>query len=254
VIAVAIVAGLGLLYLLVEGAHANMAATVPRTIATDPTVGSTIAEEGQAGSSVAQAANAIPVAGPIISTAINAILGPLLGASKARAQAATNENAAVAGLIPQFDQQIAAIFAAVNNGTLTPAQASTAMDQVIAAYWVNVTPHIQAGRNGCNSGASMPSFTGSNAGAQQGGACGVNGYYGCTGMSSWGAACCVGSTLMASVANLKWLLAQPAGGSAQVCQIIGNAKYGGASRAGYRVSYEPAGIGTSLESHILSLI
>lgn len=243
-----ILGGLAVLFVLVESGAAK-AAPPPPTVSTGATVGASEAATGQEASIGITAVSAIPVVGPVVGQVLGAVLGPLLGASKARAAAATNENAAVASYIPAFDGQIAALFKALNSGQITASQASQGLQQIIAAYWANITPKIQAGRNGCASGTGQPSFKG---GPSGGGACGTPAYTGCTGMATWGAACCIGSQLMASVANLQWLVAQPNGGSTTVCPIIGNTKYGGASRAGYTVSYTPAGIATTLESSILS--
>jgi hypothetical protein len=71
------------------------------------------------------ALNAIPVVGPAVAAVANVLTSSLKAASAARAKQATTENAAVALAVPGWDQAIAQIVAAYNNGGLSASQTVT---------------------------------------------------------------------------------------------------------------------------------
>lgn len=173
---------------------------------------------------------------PIVGGLLSSISGALLSASKQRAAEAVSENSAVGKFIPYFDSELSQIMAAASAGQLSPGQASQALSQLMQAYYSSVTPHIQPGRNGCAGGGAAKPQVGGPPGH---GACSAtNGYYGCGNDKTWGAACCIGSVLGATIANMQFVLSQPNGGQAVACEIFGD-KYGGASRAGYTITYTP---------------
>lgn len=70
-----------------------------------------------------QAANAIPVAGPVISAAISTIGGAFLAAHTARLKGAIAENQLIPTTVAAFDADLQAIAAAWNAGTITRQQA-----------------------------------------------------------------------------------------------------------------------------------
>jgi hypothetical protein len=179
----------------------------------------------QAGS---QLANAIPIIGSVI----GAVLGGLEAAHQKRIKEATDENTAVLGAVKQVDQVIAVAFNKANSGEISPSQAAAIIDRGWEMYWEIIGNHVQPGRNGCENGSKIPDYAG--AGSIHAGA-----YFGCPDsgnfMSDWGSACCIGSTVKASLANCKWALQHP-GQSAPIFKIFAN-KYGFPGRASYRVQY-----------------
>jgi hypothetical protein len=184
------------------------------------------------------AALAIPIAGVVIA-AVMAIYSILMSASAARAKAAENENQAVANFVAAFDTHLSQVVTAFNNGSLGDTWENAATNGVTLLevlwknFWSEVTPQIQSGRNGCNSGAAI-NPSGSN--------------FQCTG--SWGASCCVGGGVIRPtiyhVENAMTIYAKSCGpgkiGQATVgtpvkayAQPVYPSKYGGASRQGYYI-------------------
>lgn len=186
---------------------------------------------------VATGLNAIPVAGPAISSAFKAISSVLLAASAARAKAAVNENAAVAAGIPGFDTAVGQVAGGFNSGSISASQAQTLFAQILSNYWSEVSGKIQSGRNGCNTGASCPPPNNPN--SDQSTNAGGNNY--CSG--NIGAACCVGcADLALSIANLQWAVNQCAKtGQEQSAfiQVVFASKYGGVNRPAYTVNFTP---------------
>src|ERR1700689_5118155 len=143
----------------------NRANVLPVTSsgAVAPPIGTTVAAtsagpsaaEGSAISGVSVGLNFIPIAGPIIGAAFSAIAGGLLKASAMRAAQAKNENQAVAAAVPGWDQAVAQIVAAYNAGSITAAQAVNLLNMSASNFWNEVTPQVQPGRNGSNSGKSL---------------------------------------------------------------------------------------------------
>lgn len=189
-----------------------------------------LAGETQVANQVSGALNAIPVVGSSLSAAFNAISGGLIQASAQRAKQARTENAAVAQEVPLWDQGLTQILNAYNNGQVSAAQASSLLDTLMAAYFQAVTPSVQPGRNGCQSGAypdaqALKDFASNPAGE-------------CSG--TWGAMCCVGyASLWNSVNNVKFALTQTDNtGKSMVASIIvvNASKYGGINRPAYTVT------------------
>jgi hypothetical protein len=178
------------------------------------------------------ALNAVPVVGPALSQAFDAIAGGLLKAHEQRKREAVDENSASAKGVAQVDQAIAAAFNNLNAGRITPAQAAYLLDQGWAQYWGIVGNHIQPGRNGCQNGTALPAYTGGGVGSLQSIA-----YTGCSANNpqQYGAACCIGMTLKAAIANAKWALVNR-GRAAPIPKIYAN-KYGFPGRANYTVVY-----------------
>lgn len=172
------------------------------------------------------ALNAIPVVGPAVAAVANVLTASLKAASQQRAKQATTENAAVALAVPGWDQAIAQIVAAYNNGSLSAAQVSQLIAQAWANYWSEVGPKIQPGRNGCQSGAvTQP-----------------KGVSFCGG-ASYGAACCVGyDDLKNSNNNMNFAVNNAANtGKPTPAVILGvfASKYGGITRQQYTVMFTP---------------
>jgi hypothetical protein len=172
------------------------------------------------------ALNAIPVVGPAVAAVANVLTSSLKAASAARAKQATTENAAVALAVPGWDQAIAQIVAAYNNGGLSASQTVTLIGQAWQNYWSEVGPKIQPGRNGCQSGAvTQPS--------------GVS----FCGGTTYGAACCVGyDDLKNSNNNMVYAVNQAANTgkpTPAVILAVFASKYGGINRPQYTVTFTP---------------
>lgn len=184
-----------------------------------------IAGQVAAGQALATAAEAIPVVGQAASSIISA----LDAAHVQRAKEAVSENTAVDNFIPGFDNAIAQIVAGYNNGSLTAAQAIQLLDQQWHYYWSEVSPVIQPGRNGCNSGASIDYSPGHPPTESVTTSCG----------GSWGAACCIGVQVIgSSIGRLQQCIAAvDTGGGTAACGIspVVQGKYSNFSRPAYKV-------------------
>jgi hypothetical protein len=202
-------------------------------VGTAVTIGIGLAASAQL-MATATAALAIPIAGAVIA-AVMAIYAILMGASAARAKAAISENQAVANFVAAFDTHLSQVVTAFNNGSLgdtwqnAATNGTTLLEVLWKNFWSEVTPTIQSGRNGCNSGAAI-NASGSN--------------FSCTG--SWGASCCVGGGVIrptiyhvenAMAAYAATVTAANPKGTPQkaYAQPVYPSKYGGASRAGYYI-------------------
>jgi len=178
--------------------------------------------EATAISGVSKVLNAVPVVGTVLGSAFNAISGNLLAASEQRRKLAINENSAVAAAVPGWDQAMTQIQLAYNNGTITATQAQQLVDAAWSNYWNEVSPVIQPGRNGCQSGSvtQIPSNT-------------------CAG--SWGAACCVGyANLLKGGQSIKAAIAATENSGKQAIASIPQvfaSKYGGINRPGYTLTF-----------------
>jgi hypothetical protein len=240
----------GVLLALLEGRHQSITATIsadgsivprlqpPQLIPQQVMVGSTAVDGAALGigiqgaemglESVKSIASAVPIVGSII----GAIGGALLAAHAQRAHEATDENSAVTKAVAQVDQTIAAAFNNLNDRKITPAQAKGLLNQAWAWYWSIIGTHIQPDRNGCKNGAANIPISG-------GPTLNPDTYHGCPpkAFADWGAACCIGSAIKASLANCIWAVDHPRQ-SAPVVTLYGS-KYGFPGRAGYRVVYQP---------------
>lgn len=174
-----------------------------------------------AGSVGLNAAGAIPVVGSIIS----ALFGGLLKAHEARVKGATNENALVAQLIPIVDQNLRAIFAALNAGQITETDAIGYLEQIQQNFFQNIAqlsgPGIAA--MPCGSIQPYPNGCATNTPCDKK----------CT------AGCCVGCNVVAGAISNAIGVIQAGGGSFDVCNEGPSAKYGNPGRPGYSLTYSP---------------
>lgn len=195
-------------------------------------------EEASAAQSISAGLNFIPVAGPAIAAAFNALTGGLIAASQKRAAEARTENSAVAAAVPGWDDGVAQSVAMYNNGKITAAQ----LQQIVMApqvndpsipsgqgilwqnYWSEVGPQVQPGRNGCQSGSATQPPNQS----------------WCSG--SYGAGCCVayddlknGSVYILQALNVAESRPGVPVTSKTVPMVVGS-KYGGVNRNGYTVT------------------
>lgn len=176
-------------------------------------------------------AKSIPFIGAAVAIA-SLIAGGLLAASAKRAQQARTENAATNSGVAHFDDAVTQIFNALNAGQIGPNDAITLFAPVYQQYWSIVSPQIQPGRNGCKNGSAIPQMQGGGVGHGD-----KNMYFGCGTKADWGAACCVGSVIKASIANAIWAIQNP-GQQATIPKVFAS-KYGSAAREGYHVLYTP---------------
>ncbi len=159
---------------------------------------------------------------------VGAIAGALFAAHEQRLKQATDENSAVNLGVAGFDRDIASVGGAVNAKQITIVQALPLLATIKANYWALVAPHIQPGRNGCQSGAACP-------GGQVGGKGCTTGQCKCGG--SIGGACCVGCcNINGSIANIIALYQSGRSGSAEICHVFGS-KYGATDRPTYQFTY-----------------
>lgn len=164
------------------------------------------------------------------SKAVSLIGGALFAASKKRAAEAHDENGAATLGVQHFDEGLSQIMQAANSGQISASEASQLLDQLMPQYWEIVGPHIQPGRNGCQTGAAIKPATGGPVGSPQG-----NAYYGCLHVKNWGAGCCIGNTLNASLENVRYALRNP-GKPVSIFKLFPS-KYGFPGREGYNVQY-----------------
>lgn len=215
--------------------------TVAQNLATTQALTSASIQAGSAsavfGLQQAGASSSAIAAVPVIGAVVSAIAGVLIAASKKRAAEATNENTAVANGLPGWDQAVAQIVGAYNNGSINAAGVATLLETALTNFWNEVRLQIQPGRNGCNSGANCPPVTGtvSANNTNEGG----NNY--CSG--SIGAACCVGcADLNLSTSNMIYAANAAQNGNKPVSafvQTVYASKYGGVNRPAYTVTFTP---------------
>lgn len=168
-------------------------------------------------------ASKVPVIGQAASAILSTLISVFAQASKKRAQEATSENTAVAAAVPAWDKNVATIANYYNTGQISASGVATALDAIWANYWSEVSPQIQPGRNGCQSGqVTQPagvSFCG----------------------GSYGAACCVGyDDLKNSNVNMKYAVSQADNTGkptpAAILEVFAS-KYGGINRPAYTVTF-----------------
>lgn len=178
----------------------------------------------------------LPIPGaPIIGAAviaIGAIISGLLAGHEQRAKQAHDENSAMNIGVQSFDSDVQTINQAYKAGQIDANGAIQGVQTALQGYWTIVGPHIQPGRNGCNTGTSCPPPSPP----------GVNPCHG-----SIGASCCVGCfNLLDALEQPDGLLAAINGQStnpsgkyvARVTQVYGSS-YGGQARAEYTVDWTP---------------
>jgi len=190
-------------------------------------------------------------AGPI-GAGVGAVIGiiaGLLGKHALRAKQARNENSAVNIGVSGFDSDLKQIQQAFKSGQISAQDAIQAIEQTaMPGYWTVVTPQIQPGRNGCNSGASCPPDTS------------AQGVQPCHG--NIGAACCVGCyQLEPSITGPSGVLAALSGQSQSKggpytadIHIVAGSSYGASTRGAYTLDFTPSvAPASSISSGLTSL-
>lgn len=214
-----------------------------------PGIGAAVAPEptGAGGLGLAEAAagSAGAAGGPIgtaAAQAFDSIVNIFAAQSALRRKQATTENTMLQKAVPGYDAEIAQVVNAYNQGRLTASQVlmffaspqtqgagitSSGSGIVWQTFWADMTPVIQPGRNGCQSG-SVPhtvSF--------------------CTGDKRYGAACCVGyDNLDNSLLYLcQALIATENDGQPHAAQVVAvyGSKYGGINRPAYSLTLQKPG-------------
>lgn len=72
---------------------------------------------------------------PGVGVVLGALIGGLFAAHAARVKGAKTENAVLNSLLPTVEQAITAVFDALNNGTATPTDAITQLQNIQQQYW-----------------------------------------------------------------------------------------------------------------------
>lgn len=155
------------------------------------------------------------------------LLGGLLGAHKARAQGATNENLAVNELVKGYDQGMNTIFAQANSGQMTANDAIYAVESLMQQYWQALARFQTA------PGTHAIPCRGI---ADQNPPNQFNDSTPCD--KSCTAGCCVGCNPLSSGAKNAIYVFQNGGGKATFPKVYGS-KYGGQERATYYLTYTP---------------
>lgn len=188
-------------------------------------------------SSIASSGSAIGAAAGPIGAAVGVVVGLIAGLMakhELRKKQATNENSAMNQGVSGWDSDIKQINAAYKAGGLSASDAMQAVQVAMQNFWQLVTPYIQPGRNGCNSGSSCPDLGT------------MHNQNPCTG--SIGAACCVGCF------DLQWAIGPEldgiqaaisgqstnAGGKYVSRQpAVNSSQYGGLARGEYTLDWTP---------------
>jgi hypothetical protein len=172
----------------------------------------------------------IPVVGKALASAFTSIYNSIMAGHIQRTKEAKDENSSLTAAVPQWDKDIKTIVQGYNSGGLSAAQVVQLFGVARANYWAITGPHIQPGRNGCQTG-SIPKDVADKQ---------FPGMKQCTG--DWGAACCVCyADLDNSFNNMKAALAiTEKSGKAATANILAvfPSKYGGISRPAYTVTFK----------------
>lgn len=158
----------------------------------------------------------------------------LLAAHDLRYKDALNENAAVVQAVGVFDNDLQAIFAALNAGQVTEQEAIQYLQQTSQQYWKYVGQY--AGKPGVASRPCGPLQGGpvGHGACAKGPLCDKT----CT------AGCCVGcNDIEAAIANAIATI-QAGGGTFGVCEVFPNDKYKNSGRPGYQITYVRPDIAT----------
>jgi hypothetical protein len=182
-------------------------------------------------------------AGPV-GAAAGAIVGVIAGlfaASAARAKGAKEENQAINEYLPAWDQSLQAIFQQANAGTITAAEAISAL-QSLMPYWWQAAAQFRglpgvadASNGGANCGTYNPTTSTP---------CTPTGGPSCS--KSCTAFCCIGCfDLAPTVAYAAYLFGIPAaqvvaagGVKLNVCTVY-SSKYGASQRNSYTLTWLP---------------
>lgn len=149
-----------------------------QAVSTVAIAGGTALSATQGGISTAQTSGAAVGAASAALAFATALGAALLDAHNKRYMQAQDENSAVKVATLGFDSDLRAINAAYNAGQIGRPQAIQLIQTLQSNYWAICTPHIQPGRNGCNSRYIPP--------PRQSNFC----------SGSMGAACCVGANVI----------------------------------------------------------
>lgn len=158
----------------------------------------------------------------------------LLAAHDLRYKDALNENAAVVQASEVFDNDIQAIFAALNAGTISEQEGVGYLQQLSEQYWKYVGGF-----------AGKPGVATKSCGTLQGGPVGHGACAkGPVCDKTCTAGCCVGcNNIEASIAN-GIAIVQSGGGTFSVCEIFASPKYKNPGRPGYTISYARPSVAT----------
>ena len=208
-----------------------------------PQEGGILATGASVGTTIATASAIGAWAGPV-GAAAGAIVGVIAGlfaASAARAKGAKEENQAINEYLPAWDQSLQAIFQQANAGTITAAEAISAL-QSLMPYWWQAAAQFKglpgvadASNGGGNCGTYNP---------QTSTPCSPTNGPGCD--KSCTAFCCIGCyDLAPTVAYAAYLFSIPsaqiwAAGGVQlnVCTVY-SSKYGASQRNSYTLTWNP---------------
>lgn len=178
--------------------------------------------------------------------AVVGIIAGLLAGHELRAKQAKNENSAVNIAVNGFDSDVRQIQQAFASGQIDASGVLQAVATVMPGYWTVVTPQLQPGRNGCNSGSSCPVET--------------PGKQPCVG--SIGAGCCIACyQLTPGITGPNGIVAAVQGQSqstkgqyiAEIPEVFGSS-YGASTRGAYTLDFTPTAASSSGITGALSSI
>jgi hypothetical protein len=179
-------------------------------------------------SGVATGLSYVPVVGKALASAFTSVYNSIMAGHIQRTKEAKDENSSLTAAVPQWDSDIHNIINAYNLGSLSAAQVKQLLDVAWQNYWKITGPHIQPGRNGCQSGSIPKSVADKQ----------YPGMKQCSG--DWGAACCVAYADLANSVNniVAALNATEQTGKPQTASVLAvfASKYGGINRPAYTLS------------------
>jgi len=200
---------------------------------------------GSVGASAAgiAAGSALGIAIPVVGVVLGALIGSLFAAHAARVAGAKQENQVLTSLIPTVIQAYQGVFAALNNGSATPAQGIAALQSIQQQYWQAVK-QVEGGPG--QAGSQAKCITKAGAGLHITGTASVQNPPG-SNFSGYGpvafdrsctASCGVGCMWVASWVNVGIALINAGGGTVTFDGVVGNT-YGLASTGPLTITYTP---------------
>jgi len=208
-----------------------------------PQEGSVLATGASVGTTIATASAIGAWAGPV-GAAAGAIVGVIAGlfaASAARAKGAKEENQAINEYLPAWDQALQTIFQEANAGTITAAEAISALQTLMPQWWQAAAQFkgLPGVADASDGGAKCGSYN-----PQTSTPCTPSGGPGCT--KSCTAFCCIGCyDLWPTVQYAQYLFSIPAaqiwaagGVGLNVCTVY-SSKYGASQRSSYTLTWNP---------------
>jgi hypothetical protein len=205
--------------------------------------GGLLATGASVGTSVALASTIGAWAGPVgaAAGAIVGIISALFAASAARAKGAKEENQAINEYLPAWDQALQTIFQQANAGTITAAEAISALQTLMPQWWAAAAQFrgLPGVADASNGGGDCGTYT-----PQTSTPCTPTGGPGCD--KSCTAFCCIGChDLAPTVDYAAYLFSIPsaqiwAAGGVQlnVCTVYAS-KYGATQRNSYTLTWNP---------------